>query len=181
MNTQPPTSVTSASSDGAMNWYGLDWASIQTSVRKTQLKIAQATREADWRRVKRLQRMLTHSFHGRCLAVRRITENRGRKTPGVDGETWETPQAKLRGVMRLSIKRGYRSKPLRRVWIPKPGKQEKRPLGIPTMLDRAMQALHLLAIEPIVESQSDPRSYGFRPDRSTTDAMVELFHLLAPK
>ncbi|MEA9997439.1 group II intron reverse transcriptase/maturase, partial [Pseudomonas sp. AA4] len=81
--------------------------------------------------------------------------------------------------MCLSIKRGYCSKPLRRVWIPKPGKQEKRPLGIPTMLDRAMQALHLLAIEPVVESQSDPRSYGFRPDRSTADAMVELFHLLA--
>lgn len=181
MNTQPPTSVTSASSDGAMNWYGLDWARIQTSVRKTQLKIAQATRKADWRKVKRLQRMLTHSFHGRCLAVRRVTENRGRRTPGVDGETWETPQAKLRGVMCLSIKRGYCSKPLRRVWIPKPGKQEKRPLGIPTMLDRAMQALHLLAIEPVVESQSDPRSYGFRPDRSTADAMVELFHLLAPQ
>ncbi|MEB0222015.1 reverse transcriptase N-terminal domain-containing protein [Pseudomonas sp. AB12(2023)] len=65
-----------------MNWYGLDWARIQTSVRKTQLKIAQATRKADWRKVKRLQRMLTHSFHGRCLAVRRVTEDRGRRTPG---------------------------------------------------------------------------------------------------
>jgi RNA-directed DNA polymerase len=164
-----------------MNWHDLDWAKVQTSVRKTQLKIAQATREGNWRRVKRLQRMLTHSFHGRCLAVRRVTENRGRKTPGVDGETWGSPQAKLRAVMRLSKKRGYRPQPLRRVWIPKPGKQEKRPLGIPTMLDRAMQALYLQALEPVIESTSDPKSYGFRPDRSTADAMVELFHLLAPQ
>lgn len=181
MKTQPATSVASASFDGVKNWYDLDWARIQQSVRKTQLKIAQATREGDWRRVKRLQRLLTHSFYGRCLAVRRVTENRGRKTPGVDGETWGTPQAKLHAVGRLSKKRGYRPRPLRRVWIPKPGKHEKRPLGIPTMLDRAMQALYLQVLEPVVESTSDPKSYGFRPDRSTADSMVELFHLLSPQ
>ncbi len=181
MKTQPATSVASASFDGVKNWHDLDWARIQQTVRKTQLKIAQATREGDWRRVKRLQRLLTHSFYGRCLAVRRVTENRGRKTPGVDGETWGTPQAKLHAVGRLSKQRGYRPRPLWRVWIPKPGKQEKRPLGIPTMLDRAMQALYLQALEPVVESTSDPKSYGFRPDRSTADAMVELFHLLSPQ
>jgi len=181
MKTQPATPVASASFDGMKNWHDLDWARIQQTVRKTQLKIAQATEEGDWRRVKRLQRLLTHSFYGRCLAVRRVTENRGRKTPGVDGETWGTPQAKLQAVGRLSKKRGYRPKPLRRVWIPKPGKPEKRPLGIPTMLDRAMQALYLQALEPVIESTSDPKSYGFRPDRSTADAMVELFHLLSPQ
>ncbi|MBB3101943.1 group II intron reverse transcriptase/maturase [Azomonas macrocytogenes] len=176
-----PASVTSASPNGQLDWHSLDWANIQTSVRKTQLRIAQATREEDWRRVKRLQRLLTHSLYGRCLAVRRVTENRGRKTPGVDGEKWGTPQLKIRAVHRLSKKRGYRPQPLRRVWIPKPGKQERRPLGIPTMLDRAMQALHLLALEPVIETTSDPKSYGFRPDRSTADAMVELFHLLSPQ
>ncbi|HCE8694816.1 TPA: group II intron reverse transcriptase/maturase [Pseudomonas aeruginosa] len=181
MKTQPATPVASASFDGMKNWHDLDWARIQQTVWKTQLKIAQATREGDWRRVKRLQRLLTHSFYGRCLAVRRVTENRGRKTSGVDGETWGTPQAKLQAVGRLSKKRGYRPKPLRRVWIPKPGKPEKRPLGIPTMLDRAMQALYLQALEPVIESTSDPKSYGFRPDRSTADAMVELFHLLSPQ
>ena len=181
MKTQPATPVASASFDGMKNWHALDWARIQQTVRKTQLKIAQATGEGDWRRVKRLQRLLTHSFHGRCLAVRRVTENRGRKTPGVDGETWGTPQAKLQAVGRLSKKRGYRPKPLRRVWIPKPGKQEKRPLGIATMLDRVMQALYLQVLEPVIESTSDPKSYGFRPDRSTADAMVELFHLLSPQ
>ncbi|HCE7405844.1 TPA: reverse transcriptase N-terminal domain-containing protein, partial [Pseudomonas aeruginosa] len=126
MKTQPATPVASASFDGMKNWHDLDWARIQQTVWKTQLKIAQATREGDWRRVKRLQRLLTHSFYGRCLAVRRVTENRGRKTSGVDGETWGTPQAKLQAVGRLSKKRGYRPKPLRRVWIPKPGKPEKR-------------------------------------------------------
>ncbi|ESR00622.1 RNA-directed DNA polymerase [Stutzerimonas chloritidismutans AW-1] len=181
MKTQPAAPVASASFDGMTNWHDLDWARIQQTVRKTQLKIAQATGEGDWRRVKRLQRLLTHSFYGRCLAVRRVTENRGRKTPGVDGETWGTPQAKLQAVGRLSKKRGYRPKPLRRVWIPKAGKPEKRPLGIPTMLDRAMQALYLQALEPVIESTSDLKSYGFRPDRSTADAMVELFHLLSPQ
>lgn len=181
MKTKAEIPLSSASFDGVTDWHSLNWANIQSAVRKTQLKIAQATREGDWRRVNRLQRLLTHSFYGRCLAVRRVTENRGRKTPGVDGETWGTPNAKLRAVMQLSKKRGYRPLPLRRVWIPKPGKQEKRPLGIPTMLERAMQALYLLALEPVVESTSDPRSYGFRPDRSTADAMVELFHLLASK
>jgi len=181
MKTQPAAPVASASFDGMKNWHDLDWAWIQQTVRKTQLKIAQATGEGNRRRVKRLQRLLTHSFYGRCLAVRRVTENRGRKTPGVDGETWGTPQAKLQAVGRLSKKRGYRPKPLRRVWIPKPGKPEKRPLGIPTMLDRAMQALYLQALEPVIESTSDPKSYGFRPDRSTADAMVELFHLLSPQ
>ncbi len=179
MKAPPVILVTPASFDGVMNWHSLDWAEIQTAVRKMQLKIAQATGEGNWRRVKRLQRMLTHSFYGRCLAVRRVTENRGRKTPGVDGEKWATPQLKLQAVMRLSQKRGYRPKPLKRVWIPKPGKQERRPLGIPTMLDRAMQALYLLALEPVTESTSDPKSYGFRPDRSTADAMVELFALLS--
>ena len=179
MNTQPATSVSSASPDGVKGWHDLDWAKIQISVRKTQLKIAQATMAGDWRRVKRLQRLLTHSFYGRCMAVRRVTENRGRKTPGVDGETWGTPPAKLHAAKRLSEKRGYRPKPLKRVWIPKPGKKEKRPLGIPTMFDRAMQALYLSALEPVIESTSDPKSFGFRPDRSTADAMVEIFQLMS--
>lgn len=176
----PSETMHAASSGEATSWHQINWEKAYRFVRKTQLKIAQATIASDWRRVFRLQRLLAHSFYGRCMAVKRVTENRGRKTPGVDGETWSTPTAKWNAVKRLSLKRGYRPKPLKRVWIPKPGKQEKRPLGIPTMLDRAMQALYLQGLEPVVESTSDPKSYGFRPDRSTADAMVELFHLLAP-
>ncbi|WP_331346897.1 group II intron reverse transcriptase/maturase [Cellvibrio sp. UBA7661] len=177
----PSETMHAASSDEATGWHQINWEKAYRTVRKTQLKIAQATKAGDWRRVFRLQRLLAHSFYGRCMAVKRVTENRGRKTPGVDGETWSTPTAKWNAVKRLSHKRGYQPKPLKRVWIPKPGKQEKRPLGIPTMLDRAMQALYLQGLEPVVESTSDPKSYGFRPDRSTADAMVELFHLLAPQ
>nr|WP_324257855.1 group II intron reverse transcriptase/maturase [Cellvibrio fontiphilus] len=176
----PSETMHAASSDEATGWHQINWEKAYRFVRKTQLKIAQATQAGNWRRVFRLQRLLAHSFYGRCMAVKRVTENRGRKTPGVDGETWSTPTAKWNAVKRLSHKRGYQPKPLKRVWIPKPGKQEKRPLGIPTMLDRAMQALYLQGLEPVVESTSDPKSYGFRPDRSTADAMVELFHLLAP-
>ena len=172
--------MNAASSDEAKGWHQIDWEAAYRHVRKTQLKIAQATKASDFRRASRLQRLLANSFYGRCLAIKRVTENRGRKTPGVDGETWSSPIAKWNAVQRLSQKRGYQPRPLRRVWIPKPGKQEKRPLGIPTMLDRAMQALYLLGLEPVIESTSDPKSYGFRPDRSTADAMVELFHLLAP-
>ncbi|WP_331347041.1 group II intron reverse transcriptase/maturase [Cellvibrio sp. UBA7661] len=177
----PSETMHAASSGETTGWHQINWGKAYRFVRKTQLKIAQATQAGDWRRVFRLQRLLAHSFYGRCMAVKRVTENRGRKTPGVDGETWSTPTAKWNAVKRLSHKRGYQPKPLKRVWIPKPGKQEKRPLGIPTMLDRAMQALYLQGLEPVVESTSDPKSYGFRPDRSTTDAMVELFHLLAPQ
>lgn len=180
MNTESLIS-SAAPNCGATHWHGIDWASASRAVRKTQLRIAEAAKAGRWRQVKRLQRLLTHSFYGRCLAVKRVTENRGRKTPGIDGETWGTPKAKWHAVKRLSKIRGYRPKPLRRVWIPKPGKKEKRPLGVPVMLDRAMQALLLLSLEPVVETTSDPKSYGFRPDRSTADAMVELFHLLAPK
>jgi len=176
----PSETMNAASSGEATGWHQINWEKAYRFVRKTQLKIAQATKAGDWRRVFRLQRLLAHSFYGRCMAVKRVTENRGRKTPGVDGETWSTPTAKWNAVKRLSHKRGYQPKPLKRVWIPKPGKQEKRPLGIPTMVDRAMQALYLQGLEPVVESTSDPKSYGFRPDRSTADAMVELFHLLAP-
>jgi RNA-directed DNA polymerase len=91
-------------------WHQLDWSTIYQAVRKTQLQIAQATRENNWRRVGRLQRLLTRSFYGRCWAVKRVTENRGRKTPGVDGYTWDTPKAKWNAVSKLSNTRGYRPK-----------------------------------------------------------------------
>ena len=142
-----------------------------------QTRIAKATREGDWRGVKRLQKLLTHSTSGKAIAVRRVTENQGRRTPGVDGETWSTPESKREAVLSLTGK-GYKPKPLRRVLIPK-SNGEKRPLGIPTMKDRAMQALHLLALDPVAETTADENSYGFRPHRSTADAIVQCKNLLA--
>src|SRR5277367_1098474 len=114
---------------------------------------------------------------GKALAVKRVTENQGKRTPGVDRTTWSTPELKSRAVLSLK-QRGYRPRPLRRVFIPK-ANGKMRPLGIPTMTDRAMQALHLLTLEPIAETTADPNSYGFRPKRSTADAIEQCFKALA--
>jgi RNA-directed DNA polymerase len=135
------------------------------------MRIAKAVRDKRWNKVEALQWLLTHSFSGKALAVKRVTENRGKKTPGVDGETWDTPAKKAKAVMSLK-RRGYRPQPLRRVFIPKTN-GKSRPLGIPAMLDRAQQALYLLALEPVAETTADPNSYGFRPMRSCRDAAVQ--------
>jgi RNA-directed DNA polymerase len=138
-----------------------------------QIRLTKATQDGDWRRVKALQRWLTRSFSAKALAVKRVTENQGKRTAGVDRQLWDTPSQKFTAIAQLE-KRGYRPLPLRRVYIPKANGKE-RPLGIPTMKDRAMQALYLLALDPVLEAVSDPNSYGFRKNRSTADAMSQLF------
>ena len=155
------------------NWHQIDWRRVERNVRGIQVRIAKATQEGQWRKVKALQRWLTRSYCGKVMAARRVTENQGSRTAGVDRELWDTPETRLEAIGRMR-RRGYKPKPLRRVYIPKANGKE-RPLGIPTMLDRAMQALHLLALEPVSESTSDPNSYGFRINRSTHDAMSQLF------
>jgi RNA-directed DNA polymerase len=144
-----------------------------------QIRIAKATRESDWRRVKTLQRMLTRTLSAKLYAVRRVTQNQGARTAGVDRELWDSPESRWAAVGRLK-RRGYKPLPLRRVFIPKANGKE-RPLGIPTMRDRAMQALYLLALEPVSESTSDPNSYGFRLNRSTADAMSQIFVAMSQK
>ena len=121
--------------------------------------------------MKALQHLLTHSFSGKALAVKRVTENQGKRTPGVDGEIWDTPEKKAQAIYSLK-QRGYRPLPLRRIYIPK-SNGKKRPLGIPTMKDRAMQALYLLALDPVAETQADPNSYGFRRERCCADAIKQ--------
>jgi RNA-directed DNA polymerase len=133
-----------------------------------------ATKERRWGRVRALQRLLTHSYSGKVLAVRRVTENNGKATPGVDQEIWDTPEKKTQAVHALK-RRGYRSQPLRRVYIPKSDGKTMRPLGIPTMIDRGQQALHLLALDPVVETTADRNSYGFRQRRSCADAIGQCF------
>jgi RNA-directed DNA polymerase len=136
-----------------------------------QTRIVKAWQEGRRRKAEVLQRLLTRSLSGKTLAVKRVTENPGRWTPGVDGAIWSTPDTKSEAVLSLR-KRGYQPRPLKRVYIPK-SSGKMRPLGIPTMRDRAMQALHLLALEPIAECTADPNSYGFRTKRSAQDAMME--------
>jgi RNA-directed DNA polymerase len=161
----------------AAEWYAIHWPAIHRNVRRLQVRIVQATKESRWGRVRALQRLLTHSYSGKVLAVRRVTENDGKKTPGVDQEIWDTPEKKTQAVHALK-RRGYRSQPLRRVYIPKSDGKTMRPLGIPTMKDRAQQALYLLALAPVVETTADKNSYGFRQQRSCADAMEQCFKAL---
>ncbi len=161
----------------AAEWYAIDWQAINRNVRRLQVRIVQATKESRWGRVRALQRLLTHSYSGKVLAVRRVTENNGKKTPGVDQEIWDTPEKKTQAVHALK-RRGYQSQPLRRVYIPKSDGKTMRPLGIPTMKDRAQQALYLLALAPVVETTADKNSYGFRQLRSCADAMEQCFKAL---
>ena len=135
-----------------------------------------AVQQKKWNKVRALQHLLTHSASGKLLAIRRVTENDGRKTPGVDGELWDTSQKKLQGMTSLKA-RGYRPLPLRRIYIPK-ANGKLRPLGIPTIRDRAMQALYLLALDPVAETLADGFSYGFRRGRSCADAIEQCFKTL---
>jgi RNA-directed DNA polymerase len=121
-----------AVSSEAAEWYAMDWPAINRNVRRLQVRIVQATKAGRWGRVRALQRLLTHSYSGKVHAVRRVTENTGKKTPGVDGEIWDTPEKKIKAVRELK-RRGYQSQPLRRVYIPKSDGKTMRPLGIPTV------------------------------------------------
>jgi RNA-directed DNA polymerase len=143
--------------------------------------MVKAVQAGRWGKVRALQHLLTHSFSGKALAVKRVTSNDGNKTPGVDRIIWDTPEKKADATHELR-QRGYRPRPLRRIYIPKnDGTARQRPLSIPTMHDRAMQALYLLALDPIAETLGDPNSYGFRTERSTADAMEQCFNALARK
>jgi RNA-directed DNA polymerase len=178
--------MTEAKATGAVSrepegWYDIDFKRAYRNVRRLQARIVKATQEGRWNKVKALQRLLTHSYSAKVLAVKRVTENDGKRTPGVDGEVWDTPQKKTQAVCTLRW-RGYHPQPLRRIYIPKNSdRAKKRPLSIPTMKDRAMQALYLMALDPIAETTADPNSYGFRKERSPADAIQQCFTILARK
>src|SRR5207302_2626708 len=129
MTGEPQAGSTGAPFHGVTDWHAIDWESAHHTVRRLQARIVKATQEKKWGKVKALQRLLTHSFSGKALAVRRVTENQGKYTPGVDKITWNTPHKKINAVYLLR-QRGYHPQPLRRIHIPKKN-GKKRPLGIP--------------------------------------------------
>lgn len=166
-----------AASGSAPDWHSIDWDDVFRTVRRLQARIVKAIKLGRWGKVKALVYLLTHSFAGRAMAVLRVVSNSGAKTPGVDGALWDGPESKSNAFNSLR-RRGYRPRPLRRVYIPK-SNGKRRPLGIPTMTDRAMQALHLLGLDPIAESRADGHSYGFRPERCCADALSQAHIVLS--
>ena len=181
---QETKQMTEAKATGAVShepedWYDIDLRRAYRNVRRLQARIVKATQEGRWNKVKALQHLLIHSYSAKVLAVKRVTENDGKRTPGVDGAVWDTPRKKAIAIHTLKW-RGYHPQPLRRIYIPKNSdKTKKRPLSIPTMKDRAMQALYLTALDPIAETTADPNSYGFRKERSPADAIQQCYTILA--
>lgn len=174
--TQEPVGAVSQEPD---EWHDIEWRDVHENVRRLQARIVKAEKEGRHNKVKALQHLLTHSFSGKTIAVRRVTENQGKNTPGVDKIKWSTPQSKMMAVRSLK-RRGYKPLPLKRVYIPK-SNGKIRPLGIPTMKDRAMQALYLLALDPVAECRADLNSYGFRRERACADALMQGFTVLATR
>ena len=162
-----------ATSDVVAAWNQIDWQKAEDYVKKLQKRIVKAQLEGRRGKVKSLQWLLTHSFYGRALAVKRVTENKGKITAGVDKEIWATQKQKYDAIFRLKRK-NYQPLPLRRIYINKKN-GKTRPLSIPTMLDRAMQTLYKFALEPIAEVTADCNSYGFRPKRCVQDAIEQCF------
>jgi len=164
------------------DWKTQSWKEYRRNVYRLQKRIYQAARRGDWKRVHKLQRLLLRSWSARCLAVRQVSQdNRGKRTAGVDGVKNLSLRQRLRLAHGLANLAGWQVAPIRRTYIPKPGTTERRGLGIPVMADRAMQALVKQAIEPEWEAQFEPNSYGFRPGRSTHDAIDAIFITICKK
>jgi RNA-directed DNA polymerase len=164
------------------DWKALPWKEIERSVFRLQQRIYRAERRGDWKCVRNLQRLMLQSWSARCLAVRRVSQdNRGKRTPGVDGVANLTPKQRMALIEELRNLSGWTVDPIRKTYIPKPGTNEKRGLGIGTMRERAMQTLNKLVLEPEWEAKFEPNSYGFRPGRSTHDAIGAIFNQICLK
>src|SRR6266487_403401 len=161
-------------------WSTIPWRKLERYIYRLQKRIYKAKQRHDTRAVRGLKRVLKRSKAAKTLAVRQVTQdNRGKRTAGIDGVKNLKPTERLQMAATLSLQ--GKASPVRRVWIPKPGKDEKRPLGIPTMRDRAKQALAKMALEPEWEAVFEPNSYGFRPGRSCHDAREAIFNIIRSK
>jgi len=176
MGKQEMTSV-SALIDNPESWTSVDWNAIRQNVRRLQMRIAKAVEQNRWGKVKVLQRILSRSLAAKLWAVKRVTTNKGKRSAGVDGVVWTSNRQKVQGVLGLQ-RRGYHAQPLRRIYIPKKN-GKKRPLSIPTMRDRAMQAVYKLTLAPVAETTADLNSYGFREARCCHDAIQATFNALS--
>ena len=165
--------------DATLAWRQIDWRRAEADVRRLRQRIFTASKAGDLARVRQLQKLMLRSRANTPVSVRRVTErNAGRLTAGVDGEVVLTPEAKMKLVDRIQHPvEPFKAQPVRRVYIPKPGSQKRRPLGIPVLLDRVHQARVVNALEPEWEARFEPRSYGFRPGRGCHDAIQACFEV----
>lgn len=164
-----------ASLNTTLEWRQINWHKAERRIFKLQKRIFKASQRDDVKLFRKLQKLLMKSRYAKMLAVRKVTQdNIGKKTAGVDGQKSLNPKQRLNLINKLKL--SSKVSPTRRVWIPKPGTDEKRPLGIPTMKDRARQALIKLALEPEWEARFEPNSYGFRNGRSCHDAVEAIFN-----
>jgi len=164
------------------DWKAAPWRKLERAVFKLQKRIYRAAQEGNKRKVRRLQGLLNRSWSAKMIAVRQVTQqNQGKKTAGVDGVTALRPSERQPLVRQLQITRKVKAKPTRRVWRPKPGRDAQRPLGIPTMYDRALQGLVKQSLEPEWEAIFEPNSYGFRPGRGCHDAIAAIFNSIKQK
>jgi RNA-directed DNA polymerase len=172
--------VVNGPEDGDLDWGSIDWASVENDVRRLRQRIFMASRDGDLKRVRNLQKLMLRSRANALLSVRRVTElNAGRKTAGIDGAVVVTAPGKAflaNGVQHRGV--SWEPKPVKRVYIPK-ANGRRRPLGIPVIFDRALQAQVVNALEPEWEARFEPKSYGFRPGRGCHDA-IEAIYKLAP-
>ena len=166
-----------SSAKRTISWRDIDFPKCERKVHKLQVRIAKAHKEGRRNKVEALQHLLVTSYEAKVLAIRKVTSNKGKRTAGVDHIKWDTDAKKIKAVSSLK-RRGYKALPLKRVNIPK-SNGKMRPLGIPTMKDRAMQALYLMALEPVTEMEADANSYGFRRHRGTADAIDALHRWLS--
>lgn len=163
-----------------VEWNKINWRKAERLTFKLQKRIYRASERGDVKAVRKLQKTLINSWSNKVLAVRRVTQdNIGKRTAGVDGIKLLTPKQRIKLVSQL--KATGKSQPTRRVMIPKPRTNESRPLGIPTMYDRALQAVVKSALEPEWEARFEPNSYGFRPGRSCHDAIEAIFNSIRYK
>lgn len=162
-----------------IKWKDINWITAEKYVKRLQIRIVKAVEQKKWNLVKRLQYLLTHSFYAKILSIKKVTSNKGKNTPGIDGITWSKDKEKIEAIKELNTNK-YKAMPTKRIYIPKKN-GKTRPLSIPTMKDRAMQTLQLLVLQPIEETLADKNSYGFRKYRSCKDAMSRIFMDLSHK